>query len=125
MKKKREKNNKTTSVKFRCTEQEKKDLKRLAKSRGDSLSDLCRGSVFNDKVVLANPIELIKTLDAIGAELNKSGSNINQIAKYANKLDKGGKLDSNVLQAFLNIMEEHQELKKQIIVGYQNLISKV
>ena len=70
---------------------------------------------------ITNKKELIKQLDAIGAQISKIGSNINQIAKYANIQIKSNKVDQRTLERFNKHMEAYLQEERNLINAYRAL----
>lgn len=64
---------------------------------------------------------MIKQLDAIGAQISKIGSNINQIAKYANIQIKSNKVDQRTLERFNKQMEAYLQEENNLINAYRAL----
>ncbi|RYE19979.1 MAG: plasmid mobilization relaxosome protein MobC [Sphingobacteriaceae bacterium] len=54
-----------------------------------------------------NGVNLISSLDKIGAELGRSGNNINQLARHANTLNKIGKVDEPVMNRHCAVFRLH------------------
>lgn len=79
------------SIKCWVTPSEKQQLEKLAQTAGLSLSQYCRGKLF-DTVPLyrANPRELIQMMNRLSAEMHPVGNNINQLARHANTAAKSG-----------------------------------
>ncbi|WP_316786581.1 plasmid mobilization relaxosome protein MobC [Pedobacter frigiditerrae] len=104
---------------LRLSDQEMMQFLELEKSLGISRSDIVRIRVLKNAVnMLTNTKELMKKLDAIGAELGRSGNNINQLAKHANILQKQGLLNQSVATEFASLLGGYvtvqQELEKNI-----------
>lgn len=71
--------NKEVKINFRVSEYEKKRLQSKARKAEMKLSEFCRRSIFDKKIVIADG------LAECSCELNKIGNNINQIAVAANQ----------------------------------------
>ena len=104
---------------LRLSEQELKQFLELEKSLSISRSDIVRIRVLkNADNMLVNGKELMKKLDATGAELGRSGNNINQLARHANILHKQGLLSQSIGTEFNSLLGEYiaiqQELEKVI-----------
>lgn len=104
---------------LRLSEQELMQFLELEKSLGISRSDIVRIRVLKNAAnMLTNTKELMKKLDAIGAELGRSGNNINQLAKHANILQKQGLLSQSLTTEFTSLLGDYitvqQELEKNI-----------
>ncbi|GAA4196227.1 hypothetical protein GCM10022289_01620 [Pedobacter jeongneungensis] len=54
--------------------------------------------------------EALKTLDGIGAEIGRSGNNINQLARHANLLNKRGMLSIEVVNKFNELFSTYISL---------------
>jgi hypothetical protein len=105
----------TKKIDARFTEAEYKVIEELEKTLGIRKTDLVRTRLLqNAKVAVINAKELIDHLDLIGAELGRSGNNINQLARYANILKKKGVLSPMVMERF-NIQFEQY-------IGHQKLL---
>lgn len=86
---------------LRLSEPELHQFLELEKSLGISRADIVRIRVLkNSTKMLVNAKELMKQLDLIGAELGRSGNNINQLARHANVLHKRGMLRHEVTAEF-------------------------
>lgn len=104
---------------LRLSEQELKQFLELEKSLGISRSDIVRIRVLKNATnMLVNAKELMKKLDVTGAELGRSGNNINQLARHANILHKQGLLSQSIATEFNSLLGEYitiqQELEKVI-----------
>ena len=96
----------------RFTEDEYKLVEKLERTLGVSKTDLVRMRLLeNATAVVINAKELIGSIDGIGTELGRCGNNINQLAKYANILQKKGKIDPVVIESFNKLLAEY--IKKQ------------
>jgi transposase-like protein len=75
-------------VTFKLNEQEKKAFYKKCEEMGyqKDVSSYVRKVLFSKHIATGNPRQIIKELYSARAELNKSGSNLNQIANYTNFL---------------------------------------
>ena len=90
----------------RFTEDEFAIVLSLEKTLGVRRTDLVRSRLLQDaQLTIINAKELIALLESIGAEMGRSGNNINQLAKYANILNKHGRLSPVVIDRF-NVLFE-------------------
>ena len=96
--------NKTERLNIRVTKKEKELIEKHANKLGfeNNLSTYLRGRILRKDIVLVNPNFLIDELYSLKSELNKIGSNINQIANYSNFLINKSFVDDE----FLNKMIE-------------------
>jgi hypothetical protein len=92
----------------RFTEDEYKLIEKLEEALGIRKTDLVRNRLLKDaQLTIINAKELIGVLDEIGAELGRSGNNINQLARYANVLNKKGAVSPVVLERFNLLFEQY------------------
>lgn len=102
------KENRTKKIDARFTEAEYNIILALEKELGISKTDLVRSRLLdNAPAVVHNAKELIRSLDAISAELGRSGNNINQLARYANILNKKRVLSPVVMENFNRLFEQY------------------
>lgn len=71
-----------------------------------------------------NPLEILKTLDAIGERIGKVGNNINQLAKYANTLQLKGKLEPGVMDSLNQLLREYGKERKEIARSIRVLLRR-
>jgi hypothetical protein len=102
------KENRTKKIDARFTEAEYNIILALEKELGISKTDLVRSRLLdNAPAVVLNAKELIRTLDSISAELGHSGNNINQLARYANILNKKRILSPMVMENFNKLFKQY------------------
>jgi len=87
-------------INVRVSNSEKKIFKDKAELLGMNLSDYSRQLLFKKDIVLVNPNHLIEELYDARGEVNKIGTNINQIANYANFLGNQKYVEKDVLDNF-------------------------
>lgn len=92
----------TRFIKARVSEEEYARVSNLWLSLGLKESDFLRLKLLKASSVSIklNAAEALKTLDDIGAEIGRSGNNINQLARHANFLNKRGMLTIEVVSKF-------------------------
>ncbi|WP_299670375.1 hypothetical protein [uncultured Polaribacter sp.] len=107
------KENKTKYVRVRITKSEDEKIKKEAQVLGyqNNISQYLRGKILRKHMPTVNPNKLIDELYLLRAELNKIGSNLNQVANYTNFL-------------FKNNYAEHSHIKKlkEIEFGFENKV---
>ncbi|MBE9599887.1 plasmid mobilization relaxosome protein MobC [Pedobacter sp. MC2016-24] len=114
---------KNKHVRARFTEEEFTMLLKLEQELGISRTNLIRQRVLNNaQAVVINARELISLLDRIGTELGRSGNNINQLAKYANTLNKQGLLSKNVGSRFVSLLQEFNKNQTDLEVALRKII---
>ncbi|MEE9406540.1 MAG: hypothetical protein V3V28_00555 [Polaribacter sp.] len=94
-------NNRKNHLKIYLTDKEYSHLAKNAEKLGytKNFNHYIRGLLFKKNRVLVNPNKLVDELYLLRAELNKIGSNLNQVANYTNFL-------------FKNNYIEHSHIKK-------------
>jgi hypothetical protein len=113
----------TKRFELRLTEEEAIAFINLEKELGKSRTEIVRHRVLeNTNKVLVDAKELLKQLDALGAELGRGGNNINQLARHANVLNKQGLLNSTVIIEFqeqfgcyIKSQKEIEKVLRQVI----------
>jgi hypothetical protein len=99
----------------RFTEDEYKVVLALEKELSIKKSDLIRRALLsNAPKVLVNAKEMLRLLDAIGLELARSGNNLNQLARYANILNKRSMLSPVVVERFNYLFETYLSQQKDL-----------
>ncbi|MFD3002668.1 plasmid mobilization relaxosome protein MobC [Pontibacter toksunensis] len=103
-------------VKLRFTEKERVQLEEQVREAGyNDRSEYLRRKIFaSADVPVHNPKQLFRALDKTGGELKRIGTNINQIARYINYLEKNNMVEGKVIaqynqhfQEFLQVEEEY------------------
>ncbi|TSJ39728.1 MobC family plasmid mobilization relaxosome protein [Mucilaginibacter corticis] len=112
----------TRKIDARFTEEEYKLVLEMEKTLGIRKSDLVRNSLLKNKAVVINARELIAGLDQVGAELGRSGNNINQLAKYANILQLKEILSAEVAEQFNGLLEQYLGRQKELEVVLRKII---
>jgi hypothetical protein len=99
----------------RFTEDEYKVVLALEQELGIKKSDLIRRALLsNAPKVLVNAKEMLRLLDTIGLELARSGNNLNQLARYANILNKRSMLSPVVVERFNYLFETYLTQQKDL-----------
>ena len=107
----------------RFTEEEFKAVLGLEKTLGVRRTDLVRTRLLqNAQLTIINAKELIGLLDEIGTELGRCGNNINQLAKYANILNKYGRLSPVVVERFNLLFEVYIGNQKALEAALRKII---
>jgi hypothetical protein len=110
-------------VNVRFTEEEYKTVIQLEQTLGISKTEIFRQKVLKDGLThIVNAKELIAHLDAIGAELGRSGNNINQLARHANILQKRNALTPDVAIAFNLLMAKYLQQQKELETALRKII---
>lgn len=92
----------TRFIKARLTEEEHHSLRNLWVALGLKESDFLRQKLLKPSALSTkiNVSEVLAHLNLLGAEIGRSGNNINQLARHANFLNKRGMLSSDVVLQF-------------------------
>ena len=113
-------------IDVRFTEDEFKVVLELEKTLGVRRTDLVRTRLLQDaRLTIINAKELIALLDGVGTELGRCGNNINQLAKYANILNKYGRLSPVVMERFNLLFENYIENQKNLEAALRKIIRAV
>ena len=113
----------TKKIDVRFTEDEYRTILALENELGISKTDLVRTRLLqNAPDILINAKEAIAQLDAIGAELGRSGNNINQLARYANILQNKRVLSPVLLESFNILFERYTENQKALEISLRKVI---
>ncbi|QPH38658.1 plasmid mobilization protein [Pedobacter endophyticus] len=107
---------KTKHIKARVTEDEYTMVTNEWESLSMKESDYLRLMVLKpgSLKVKVNAQEVIRLLDQLGAELGRSGNNINQLARHANFLNKRGMLNAEIVVKFNDLFSEYISLFREI-----------
>jgi hypothetical protein len=117
------KENRTKKIDARFTEAEYKVILALEKELGVRKTDLVRSRLLDSTpAIVINAKELIRSLDSIGAELGRSGNNINQLAHYANILINKRALSPVVIERFNTLFEQYIDNQKIIETALRSVI---
>jgi hypothetical protein len=110
----------------RFTEDEYLTVLNLEKQLGISKTDLIRMRLLeNIPSVILNAKELIEDLDYIGAEMNRAGNNINQLAKHANVLNKKGMLSIEIVQRNNELLENWIAIQRELETSLRKIIRQM
>lgn len=113
----------TKKIDVRFTEDEYRTILALENELGICKTDLVRTRLLqNAPAILINAREAIAQLDAIGAELGRSGNNINQLARYANTLRKRDILSPFVIERFNTLFECYIVNQKDLETALRKVI---
>jgi hypothetical protein len=117
------KENRIKKIDARFTEAEYQLVLALEKELGVRKTDLVRMRLLGDApAVVLNAKELIRSLDSIGAELGHSGNNINQLARYANILNKKRMLSPVVMDRFNILFEQYIGHQKNLEAALRSIV---
>jgi hypothetical protein len=113
----------TKKIDTRFTEDEYLKIIALEKEFGISKTELLRMRLLSDAdKVIVNAKELISQLDGIGAEMGRSGNNINQLARHANTLKLKGDLPPAVAVHFNSLLEDYIRIQRSLEAALRKII---
>lgn len=113
----------TKKIDARFTEEEYKLVLEMERTLGIRKTDLVRnGLLKNGHSVIINAKELIGQLEKAGAEIGRSGNNINQLARYANMLNKKDILSPVVTERFNILLARYLENQKDLETALRKII---
>lgn len=113
----------TKIIKARLTEDEFNQVLAIEKNLGITRMELIRTRVlYNSSKVLVNAGELLKQLDAIGAEMGRGGNNINQLARHANILKNDGLLTESVVREFSELFGSYITIQQELESAIRHII---
>lgn len=122
-----EKGNRTVYITTRLSEKEHAIFTKKCKDFGfeDNHSEFIRKMIFNKSILTVDPKLIFKEFTSLRAELNKVGSNLNQIAHYANFLRNQNYLDDDGLKNFketaFELIKKENEIKDLIYKMFAKL----
>jgi serine phosphatase RsbU (regulator of sigma subunit) len=110
-------------IDVRFTEAEYRQIEQLEKELGLKKTELVRRKLLHEgKGLAVNAAVLMNRLDAISLELSRSGNNINQLARYANRLQKRGLLSPPVIDEYLRLLQRHENEQTELAMLFRKLI---
>jgi len=110
-------------IDVRFTQEEYDEITELEKEFGLSKTELIRMRVLTGAGnIVINSRELLSHIDKIGAEMGRSGNNINQLAKHANTLKLLGSVDPAVAIHFNKLLEKYVSMQQALEVSLRNII---
>lgn len=110
-------------IDVRFTEAEYRQVEQLEKLVGLKKTDLVRRKLLDDGLnVAVNAGKLLNKLDAVSLELSRSGNNINQLARYANRLQKRGILAPGVVRDYLELLRQHEKEQLELALLFRKLV---
>jgi len=113
----------TKKIDVRFTEEEYKIISGLEETLGISKTELVRERLLHGaRLTIINAKDLIAELDKIGAEFGRSGNNINQLARYANTLNKRGLVSAPVIVQFNLLFEKYIENQRGLEMTLRKII---
>lgn len=114
--------NRTRRFGMRLTEAEHEALLGMERSLGMNRAEIVRHRVFGRTTQVTDARQLMQQLDALGAELGRSGNNVNQLARHANTLNRQGTLGPAALAGIDGALGDYTEIQRRIERQLRRLI---
>jgi len=110
-------------IDVRLTQQELMLVNTLAKASGIGRGEFIRKRLLaaGDQLLMDSRL-MMGELDRLGLELSRSGNNINQLARYANILNRDGLLSPVVADRLILALKNHHGLKLKLETLIRKLI---
>jgi len=113
----------TFKIDVRFTEEEYKLILAMELALGISRTKLIRSRLLhNGAKVVINAKDVIRELNEIGAELGRSGNNLNQLAHYANILNQKNILSPVVVERFNLLLESYLKSRTELDSSLRKII---
>lgn len=113
----------TRKIDARFTEDEYQIILELEQTLGVSKTDLVRAAILKDSQrIIVNAKELIGLLTLVGAELGRSGNNINQLARHVNILNKKGAVRPVIIDHFNSLFAKYLVNQKDLEIALRKII---
>lgn len=111
-------------IKAKLTDEEFSRLLEIQRTSGLNRMELIRRRVLHGSSATTNinTAELLVALDAIGAELGRSGNNINQLARHANILNRQGRLHPDIITEFNRLFSEYLRIQGSVEKSLRQLL---
>lgn len=102
-------------IDIRFTQEEFDLVLAMEKSSGMRKADLIRKKLlFDAGRIVMDSKAMMNNLDAVGLELSRAGNNINQLARYANILNKDGLLSAVMADRLLLELRRYNKIKMDL-----------
>lgn len=102
-------------IDIRFTQEEFELILQMEQSSGMKKADLIRRKLLREgERLLVDSKAVMNSIDGIGLELSKAGNNVNQLARYANILNKDGLLSAVVVDRFLLELRKYNKIKMEL-----------
>lgn len=114
----------TRFIKARLTEEEYTSLRNLWTALGLTESDFLRHKLLRPSSfsTMINTSEMLSLLNLLGAEIGRSGNNINQLARHANFLNKRGMLSPDIVLQFNTLFTAYISIFRDIEKSTRGLL---
>ncbi|NRF37563.1 plasmid mobilization protein [Pedobacter foliorum] len=110
-------------IKVYFTEEEFALVRELVLALGIKRTEFVRMRVLQgSSQIMFSAKELMVQLDLLGAELARSGNNINQLARYANVLNKRTLLSPQIIERYNVLLAEYLKIQQRLETTLRKLI---
>ncbi|MBS9775735.1 MAG: transposase [Fusobacterium sp.] len=119
--------NRNFSARFRMSQKEYDLFKKRCKELGyeNNHSAFIRKIIFDKAILVIDPKKMFHELNSLRAELNKIGSNLNQVAHYANFLNNQKYLEDKPLKEFQKVAFDLKKKEIEIVELMKKLFAKI
>ena len=113
----------TFKIDVRFTEDEYKLIAAMELALGVSKTELVRSRLLrNGAGTIINAKDVTRELNDLGAELGRSGNNLNQLARHANILNKRRLLSPAVVAQFNLLLKDHLKIRSRLDISLRKII---
>ncbi|MBB6240329.1 hypothetical protein HDC90_005003 [Pedobacter sp. AK013] len=113
----------TRKISVRFSEEEFSSIASLEKLLGLKRTDIIRKRVLEVNVQLVfDGRSVLASIDQIGLELSRTGNNINQLARYANILNKQRVLSPVIFTRYNKELDKHSLLLKSLNMEIRRML---
>ena len=113
------KEKKSVTIRFRCTKEEKEIIVKESNSF-KSMTDYMHRRIFRSGASIVNPVELIRLLDEIVAEMGRIGNNMNQLARHVNRT---GFMSEPMSSMYVGLLREYILEERELNKLFRKIIS--
>ncbi|MCE5223200.1 MobC family plasmid mobilization relaxosome protein [bacterium] len=109
---------------IKCKKSEHNMIRDSAKTHGLTVTEYVLRKSFGQKLTF-NHVELLKELHQMNLELARTGNNINQLAKYANTMNKVGKLKPEIADKLHTSLSTYLQKQDEVRSAFRKLIREM
>lgn len=120
-------NSRTNWITIKVSDSEKKKIQEMCKALGyeNEVSSYVRKLLLSQHIANGNPNALVKELYSARGEINKVGSNLNQIANYTNFLMNQNYVEDGFIKDLKNVMNEFLKVSSSHRMLIDKTIKKI
>jgi len=110
-------------INVRLNDKELETLLEMESQLGLTRTEIVKARLFRDAdKLLINTREALVQLDKIGAEMNRIGNNINQLARHGNTLNLKGRLHPQIISEFNALFENYLVIQRSLDTSLRKMI---